>query len=110
MYRAPDNIPDESWATIKQHHGIKSSTPTYFLDSISDEILREMIMETCKKASKFHIDATTQKKIFRALKYDQPIGTDNSNGDDCHWLVVVAKRNSWIVVAYPAVNVTRYDG
>lgn len=103
-FRTPNHIPDETLTLIKERHGPGTTRPTYFLETIVLAVLRTMVLETCQSPDTYHLDPRTTKKIYKYKKFDRPIGTNAISGEDCYWLLVIAKRNSWITAAYPLNN------
>ena len=87
-----------------------TGVPTTFHGHLSDNSIETMVLETAGNPEKHHVDERSSKVIYRYLEYDQPIGLESQTGRECHWLVVVAKSNSWIITAYPSVTEPRTNG
>ena len=103
-FRTPNHIPEQSIRHIEERHHPRTSKPTYFLPSLPTRTITRMILETAQKSETCHVDPRTSKKLYRYRRYDQVIGQHVISGQPCHWLVVVAKRNSWITAAYPVTD------
>ena len=50
-WRAPNNIPNDTWPHIKVHRG-PHKTRSYFDPSISEATLRDMILQTSREPRK----------------------------------------------------------
>ena len=104
-YRAPNQIPSGIKTNIfSRRPSVTHNYETVFLDELNESHIEEMVLKTAKCPGNFYVDGRSKKVIYRSLKFDQPIGYDPASGQDCHWLLVVAKSNSWIITAYPTVS------
>ena len=63
-----------------------------------------MILQTGRCPDEYKVDEKTSKKILRFKEFDQVIGYRGKGKVECKWLLVIAKKNSWIQTAYPVVD------
>ena len=80
-----------------------------FATHLTHDIIKEMILLASLCPTFFKLDAhgrgRKKKRLYRFLKFEEPIGKHGHNNKECFWLVVIAKSNSWIVSAYPIPGV-----
>jgi len=88
---------------IEERQGPNTSKPTYFVPTLHTPVIKRLILETCSEPHVSHLDPRTSKKLHRYRRYPRAVGRD-VEGRECFWLLVIAKRNSWITASYPVLE------